>query len=81
MISMSENLRLRTEPCTVCNKTFALSVPTSDLKPDLTGLDIFIDTHGIDADPSHVRILYIDAEGFVRSINTVTKYTTLLREE
>ena len=78
---MSDNLRLRTEPCTVCNKTLALSIPSAELQPDLTGLDIFIDTHGINDDPSHIRILYIDAEGFVRDIKTVSKYTTLLREE
>ena len=78
---MTENLRLRTEPCKVCQKTLALSVPVSELQPDLTGLDIFIDTHGINDDPSHIRILYIDAEGFVREINTISKFTTLLREE
>ncbi len=81
MKTMSETLRLRTEPCTVCQKTLALSVPTEKLQPDVTGLDIFIDTHGINDDPSHIRILYIDAVGFVRVINTISKFTTLLREE
>ena len=78
---MTEIIRLRTEPCTVCKKTIALCVPKEKLTPDLTGLDLFLDLHGIESEQSHVRILYIDAEGFVRSINTVTKFTTLLRED
>jgi hypothetical protein len=78
---MTNTLRLRTEPCDVCKKTLALSVEKENLKPDITGLDLFVDLHGLDNDPSHIRILYIDAEGFVRSINTISKFTHLLREE
>ena len=78
---MTDTIRLRTEPCNVCKKTLALSIEKEKLKPDITGLDLFVDLHGMDDDPSHLRILYIDAEGFVRSINTVSKFTTLLREE
>lgn len=78
---MSEPLRLRVEPCSICKKTIALSVSQEDLKPDITGLDIFVDIHGIDEDPSHVRILYIDAKGFVRSIKTLSKYAKYIRTE
>ena len=81
MDKMTEAIRLRTEPCNVCKKTLALSIEKETLKPDITGLDLYVDLHGIDADPSHIRILYIDAEGFVRSINTISKFTTCLREE
>ena len=81
MIKMDETLRLRAEPCSICKKTIALSVSQEDLKPDITGLDIFIDMHGIDEDPSHVRILYIDAKGFVRSIKTLSKFANYLRTE
>ena len=78
---MSETLRLRAEPCSICKKTIALSVSPEELKPDITGLDIFVDTHGIDKDPSHIRVLYIDAKGFVRSIKTISKFATYLRTE
>ena len=78
---MTDIIRLRTEPCTICKKTLALCIAKEKLTPDITGLDLFLDLHGLENDQSHVRLLYIDAEGFVRSINTVTKYTTLLRED
>ena len=78
---MSKSLRLRAEPCSICKSTIALSVFQEDLKPDITGLDIFVDMHGIDEDPSHIRVLYIDAKGFVRSIKTLTKFATYLRKE
>ncbi len=81
MINMSETIRLRAEPCPVCKSTIALSVSKEELKPDITGLDIFVDMHGIEEDPSHIRVLYIDAEGFVRSIKTLTKFATYLRKE
>ena len=78
---MSKSLRLRAEPCSICKSTIALSISQEDLKPDITGLDIFVDIHGIDEDPSHIRILYIDAKGFVRSIKTIRKFASYLRKE
>jgi hypothetical protein len=78
---MSETIRLRAEPCPICKSTIALSISKEELKPDITGLDIFVDIHGIEGDHSHVRILYIDAEGFVRSIKTLSKFATYLRKE
>jgi hypothetical protein len=81
VIKMNENIRLRAEPCSVCKSTIALAILSEDLKPDITGLDIFVDMHGIEEDPSHIRILYIDAKGFVRSIKTLTKFANYLRKE
>ena len=81
MTKMADTIRLRTEPCNVCKKTLALSIQKENLTPDITGLDLFVDLHGLENDPSHIRILYIDEKGFVRSINTISKFTTLLREE
>ena len=78
---MSKTLRLRAEPCSVCKSTIALSVLDEDLKPDITGLDIFVDMHGMEEPTPHIRILYIDANGFVRSIKTLTKFATYLRKE
>ena len=78
---MSKSLRLRAEPCSICKSTIALSVSQENLKPDITGLDIFVDMHGINEDPSHIRILYIDAKGFVRSIKTIKKFANYLRKE
>jgi hypothetical protein len=78
---MSNLIRLRTEPCTVCNRTLALSISAEELKPDVTGLDIFLDLHGIDDEQSHARLLYIDAEGFVRTISIISKFTSVLHRD
>ena len=78
---MNEIIRLRTEPCSVCKKTLALGVKASELKPDVTGLDLFLDLHGLDHDPPHTRLLYIDGKGFVRTITMITKFTEILHKE
>ena len=78
---MSNLIRLRTEPCSVCKTTIALSLSAEQLKPDVTGLDLFLDLHGIDDEQSHARLLYIDAEGFVRTISTITKFTSVLHKD
>ena len=78
---MTEYIRLRTEPCTICNKKYALGVPSGQLEPDISGLDIFLDLHGLNEESPHVRILYIDANGFVRTISTIKKFTEVLHEE
>lgn len=74
-------MRIRTEPCSICKKTLALSVIAEELQPDVTGLDLFLDLHGINEEPSHARLLYIDANGFVRTISLITKFTSLLHED
>ncbi|MFW9778449.1 MAG: hypothetical protein ACFFE8_06295 [Candidatus Heimdallarchaeota archaeon] len=78
---MNEILRLRTEPCSICNETLALGISANELKPDVTGLDLFIDNHGLDdVEQPHVRLLYIDAEGVVRTISTVLKFCHVLHK-
>jgi hypothetical protein len=74
-------IRLRTEPCSICNKTLALSVLAEELQPDITGLDLFLDLHGINGEPPHARLLYVDAGGFVRTISPIKKFTTILHED
>ncbi|MFX1505418.1 MAG: hypothetical protein ACFFDC_04800 [Promethearchaeota archaeon] len=78
---MPDLIRIRTEPCSICNKTLALSIKAEELQPDITGLDLFLDLHGIDDDQSHARLLYIDENGFVRTISLITKFTNLLHED
>ena len=78
---MSNLIRLRTEPCSVCKTTLALCISADQLKPDVTGLDLFLDLHGIDGEQSHARLLYIDAKGFVRTISTITKFTSVLHKD
>ncbi len=78
---MNEIIRLRTEPCSICNKTLALGVKASELKPDITGLDLYLDLHGLDGDSPHARLLYIDGKGFVRTITMITKFTDILHKD
>lgn len=73
-------IRLRTEPCSICNKTLALGISEDKLAPDVTGLDLFLDLHGIDDEEAHARLLYVDAEGVVRTISTITKFTSLIHK-
>lgn len=75
---MANLIRLRTEPCSVCNKTYALGVNAEQLNPDVTGLDLFLDLHGIEDEQKHARLLYIDATGFVRSITIIKKFSEIL---
>ncbi|MFX0123903.1 MAG: hypothetical protein ACFFAE_09715 [Candidatus Hodarchaeota archaeon] len=76
---MPNLIRLRTEPCSICNKTLALSIAAEELQPDVTGLDLFLDLHGINEERSHARLLYVDAKGFVRTLTIITKFTTILQ--
>lgn len=79
---MTEILRIRTEPCNICNKTIPLGILAEELKPDITGLDLFVDNHGLaEKDRPHVRLLYIDAEGVIRTISTVTKFCQVLHKQ
>ncbi|UCG90204.1 MAG: hypothetical protein JSU57_00320 [Candidatus Heimdallarchaeota archaeon] len=78
---MSSLIRLRTEPCSICKKTLALSIPANQLQPDVTGLDLFLDLHGIDDEQSHSRLLYVDTKGRVRNMVTITKFATLLQKD
>lgn len=77
---MSEIMRLRTEPCSICKKTLAFGIKASELKPDITGLDLYLDLHGLNDESPHARLLYIDANGFVRTITMINKFTKILHE-
>ncbi len=77
---MTDLIRLRTEPCTICKKMFALGVVADHLKPDITGLDLFLDLHGLEDEQKHARLLYIDATGLVRTISIITKFSQILHE-
>jgi len=72
-------IMIRTEPCNVCNKKVNLSIDDEELNPDVTGLDLFIDNHGIQNDPPHSRLLYIDKEGSVRSSKVISKFTKTIK--
>lgn len=78
---MSSLLRLRTEPCSVCKTTVALGIVADQLTPDVTGLDLFLDLHGLDSEQPHARLLYIDANGIVRAMSTITKFAQLLHHD
>ncbi|MFX0185094.1 MAG: hypothetical protein ACFE95_18580 [Candidatus Hodarchaeota archaeon] len=78
---MTDLIRIRTEPCSICNNTIPLSVEAEQLKPDITGLDLFLDLHGVDYETPHARLLYIDAKGFVRTISVITKFSHVLRKK
>ena len=80
VIDLPDLIRLRTEPCSICQKTLALSILAEELQPDVTGLDLFLDLHGIDDEQSHARLLYIDETGIVRTISLITKFTTALHD-
>jgi hypothetical protein len=77
---LTELIRIRAEPCAICKKTLPMCINSNELKPNVTGLDLFLDLHGLDDDPSHARLLYIDSNGFVRTISTITKFTRLLHQ-
>jgi hypothetical protein len=60
-----------------------MKFPKSELNPGLTGLATLIDLHGIPFSKPHVRLLYVDEHGSVRSfkvINELTGDPELLKE-
>lgn len=77
---MTDLIRIRTEPCPICEKIVALGIIAEHLKPDITGLDLFLDLHGLEDEQKHARLLYIDAKGFVRTISVITKFSQILHE-
>jgi hypothetical protein len=77
---MTEIMRIRTEPCPICEKMIALGIVAEQLKPNITGLDLFLDLHGLEDEQKHARLLYIDEKGFVRTISLITKFSQILHE-
>ena len=53
-----------------------MSFPKEDLNPGLTGLATLIDIHGIAfKEKPHVRLLYVDPHGSVRSFKAISELT------
>ncbi len=71
---MSSLNQLHVEPCEICKKRVNLSLKTATITPTLTGMDTFLDMHGILDNPPHVRVLYVDAHGSVRSYVIIKKF-------
>ena len=64
---------LRLEMCKICEKSIKLRIDKSELVIDLTGTCMVADLHGINHDKPHVRVLYVDEAGSVRSFTVIEK--------
>lgn len=72
----SNRVPLRCEVCPICKFQIQMSIPKEDLNPGLTGLATLIDVHGIAyKDKPHVRLLYVDPHGSVRSFKAISELT------
>ena len=70
---MVEMIRLRVESCKICEKNVVLAFDKVELRPDATGLCQIIDLHGVNYESKpHVRLLYVDPSGSVRSFTVIT---------
>ena len=80
----SEYIPLRCEICPICKKHIQMNFLKADLNPGLTGLATIIDIHGVAfKEKPHVRLLYVDPHGSVRSFKAITEITgdsTILSE-
>lgn len=74
MISLGkeEYATLVAEACEICNRQINLRMKKSDIKPSITGVSTVLDIHGLEDNPPHARILYVDERMSVRSFSTVT---------
>ena len=67
---------LRCEVCPICKIHVQMSISKEDLNPGLTGLATVIDLHGIAfKEKAHVRLLYVDPHGSVRSFKAISELT------
>ena len=72
----SDLISLRCEICPVCKKHVQMHFPKSEINPGLTGLATIIDIHGLSfKEKPHVRLLYVDPHGSVRSFKAITEIT------
>lgn len=76
---MTDMIELRCENCPLCkDKRTLLFFPKEKLKPDLTGMCTVIDLHGIyHQEKPHIRILYVDPSGSVRSFTVIDNLTAI----
>lgn len=73
---MSNFVSLRCESCSICGKSPPMRFPRADLNPGLTGLATLIDIHGLAySSKPHVRLLYVDEHGSVRSFKVISEVT------
>ena len=72
----SDLIPLRCEICPVCKKHVQMHFSKSQINPGLTGLATIIDIHGLSfKENPHVRILYVDPHGSVRSFKAISEIT------
>lgn len=72
----SDLIPLRCEICPTCKKHIQMHFPKSEINPGLTGLATIIDIHGLSyRENPHIRILYVDPHGSVRSFKSITEIT------
>ena len=71
----SDQISLRCEPCPICNKHPPMIFPRDQFNTGLTGLATIIDIHGLAYSPPHIRILYVDEQGSVRSFKAISEIT------
>jgi len=72
---MADFVSLRCEQCPICNRNPPMKFLKADLNPGLTGLATLIDIHGLAFSPPHVRLLYVDEHGSVRSFKVIKELT------
>jgi len=70
---LPEIVQLKLESCKICKKKFSLRIDKEALTPDLTGTCQVADIHGINDEKPHIRVLYVDANGSVRSFTVIDK--------
>lgn len=71
-----EMVSLRCEVCPICQKNAPMKFPRDRLDTGLTGLATLIDIHGLAYSPDpHVRLLYVDEHGSVRSFKVIRELT------
>ena len=71
----SDQIPLRCEACPICNKHPSMFFPRAQFKTGLTGLATIIDIHGLAYSTPHIRILYVDEHGSVRSFKAISEIT------
>ncbi len=64
---------LRGEACPVCKNHVLLTMDEEGIQPGPSGTETVADIHGLEMDPPHIRVLYVDPSGSVRSFITVKK--------
>lgn len=72
---MTERIPLRCEVCPICKQHLTILIERRTLKVDATGSAIIADIHGLAYSIPHVRILYVDEYGSVRSFQVIEHLT------